>query len=86
VDYVAETQAFNKAMKRYCDSITTDEYHLKPEYKFEMACHAKVTKGFDRFIKIYYGTSGSGKRTIWQSSSGDTGKYSQKHHHLRQCQ
>lgn len=63
VDYVTETQAFNKAMKRYCvDSAgTPDEYHLKPEFKFEMACHAKVTKGFDRFIKIYYGTSGSGK-------------------------
>lgn len=61
VDYTGESQAFSKAMKKYCTTIGSDEYHLKPEYKFEMACHAKVTKGFDRFIKIYYGTSGSGK-------------------------
>ena len=63
VDYTAETQAFTKAMKRYCvpSADAPDEYRLKPEYKFEMACHARVTKGFDRFIKIYYGTSGSGK-------------------------
>jgi hypothetical protein len=61
VDYTGESNAFKKSMKKYCDEIMEDEYKLKPEWKFEMACHASETKGFDRFIKIYYGTSGSGK-------------------------
>ena len=61
VDYDAENQVFVNAMKKYCSSVDNDEYKLEPEYRFEMACHSRVTKGFDRFIKIYYGASGSGK-------------------------
>jgi hypothetical protein len=62
VDYKKEMEDFKKGIAKYCvTSNVADEYNLKPEYKFEMACHARVTKGFDRFIKIYYGASGSGK-------------------------
>ena len=61
VDYTGESIVFKKSMKKYCEEIAGEEYKLKPDWKFEMACHANETKGFDRFIKIYYGTSGSGK-------------------------
>ena len=61
IDYVAETKAFVESMQKYCSGISQDEYTLKPAFTFEMACHARATKGFDRFIKIYYGSSGSGK-------------------------
>jgi ABC-type dipeptide/oligopeptide/nickel transport system ATPase component len=39
----------------------TDIYSLKPNFEFEMACHNKVSKGYERFIKLVYGQSGSGK-------------------------
>jgi hypothetical protein len=58
VDYKKELETFITSMKKYCSTTSGDEYHLKPGYKYEMACHANVTKGFQRFIKIYYGASG----------------------------
>lgn len=61
IDYAGETKAFVEDMQKYCSKIEQDEYTLKPGFGFEMACHARATKGFDRFIKIYYGASGSGK-------------------------
>jgi hypothetical protein len=36
-------------------------YNLKSNFEFEMVCHNKVSKGFERFIKLVYGPSGSGK-------------------------
>lgn len=39
----------------------TDVYKLKSNFEFEMACHNKVSKGYERFIKLVYGQSGSGK-------------------------
>ena len=62
VDYDKESKDFNDKMyKTYCSSIEGGEYILKDNFEFEMACHDKVTKGFERFIKIIYGPSGSGK-------------------------
>ena len=37
------------------------EYHLKGNFEFEMCCHSKVNKACERFIKLIYGQSGSGK-------------------------
>lgn len=61
IDFVTEAAKFDRGMAKYCKSRDDDEYILKPQYEFEMACHSAVTKGFERFIKVVYGPSGSGK-------------------------
>lgn len=58
---IDENYDFTKNIQKYCKSTDNDEWILKDEYEYEMACHNRVSKGFERFIKIIYGPSGSGK-------------------------
>lgn len=61
VDYSKENKLFIYKMSEYCESIEEGEYILKSNFEFEMCCHAHVMPGFERFIKLIIGTSGSGK-------------------------
>jgi hypothetical protein len=47
-------------MKKYCSTISQDEYHLKPGYSYEMACHANVQRFRALHQDLLWGL-GSGK-------------------------